>query len=296
MISVLIPTYNRAKFLPDTLSSVFAQTVCVDEVILIDDGSTDDTPAIVQSLLAQHSDWAARLQYIRQENHGKSVALNNGLRLARGEWLAFLDSDDTWLPEKLEMQFRALTEFPECRVCLTESSLGEFQRWPRLPESRARRERLRAGTQTTSAKGPFGKVIEPCWLYLVEWPGTYMQSAIVHRDVLRDWGEFDTRLRVEQDADFLFRLGLLTSFCYVALPLLTIHRDPNRVLGLSTNYPHRSLFRMSAGETRLKKWASIVDKSRPALRHAVKHCLASHYSKTANIHVALNNLSDARCA
>lgn len=148
MISILIPTYNRATFLPDALSSVFAQTVYVDEVVLVDDGSTDDTPAIVQSLLARHCDWAARLQYIRQENQGKSVALNNGLKFARGEWLAFLDSDDTWLREKLEMQFRALTEFPECRVCFTESSMGGFQR-----------ARLKAGSETSSAKGPFGKVI-----------------------------------------------------------------------------------------------------------------------------------------
>lgn len=92
-----------------------------------------------------------------------------------------------------------------------------------------------------------------------------MPSVVVHRDLLRDCGDFDGRLRVDEDVDFLFR--------YVALPLVRIYRDANRI-GLTTVHPGASLLRIAARETRVRKWASIIDRRRPALRRAVKHYLA----------------------
>lgn len=282
MISVLIPTYNRASFLPGTLGSVFAQSVPVDEVILVDDGSTDNTAEVVESLLVQHPDWKSRLRYVQQENQGKSVALNNALKLAHGQWIAFNDSDDAWLPEKLEWQFRALTEFPECGACFTESSLKEFQ------ERHQARFLLR--------KGHFGKVEEPSWLFYAQWPGIYMQSVIVRKNVMQKCGELDPLLRVEGDVDFLFRLGLVTDFCYVDLPLLEIHRDPGRAVGLMTAYPSQSLPRILATEARLRSWLSLVGESRPALRRAVRHELASVQSALANRYVLEDDFPSARLA
>jgi glycosyltransferase involved in cell wall biosynthesis len=94
-ISVIIPAYNAARFLPRCLNSVFAQTLKPAEVIVVDDGSTDDTAAVAAALGAR---------VISQANGGISAARNTGIRNASGDWLAFLDADDLWAPEKLERQ------------------------------------------------------------------------------------------------------------------------------------------------------------------------------------------------
>ena len=279
-VSVLIPTYNRASFLSETLGSVFRQTLPPYEVILIDDGSTDDTAAVVQSLSSTHPDWAARLRFVRQQNKGKSAALNAALPLARGEWIAFNDSDDTWMPEKLEQQFAAFKTFPTCLASFTETTLNEFN--DRHPEFRP------------CERGPYGIVEEPSQLYPVEWPGTYMQTVVVRADVLRTCGAIDERYLLSQDVDFMFRLGLLTSFCYVNLPLVRINRDPDRAHGLMSSYPSRSWTAMLENESMLHKWLSMVDQSKPVLRRIVRHELASSRSALANRYILAGDVTATR--
>ena len=94
-ISVVIPAYNAARFLPRCLASVFAQTLKPDEVIVVDDGSTDDTAALAAALGAR---------VISRPNGGLSAARNTGIQNASSEWIALLDADDLWAPEKLERQ------------------------------------------------------------------------------------------------------------------------------------------------------------------------------------------------
>ena len=103
MISVIIPTYNRASLLPRALDSVLRQTWEDLEVIVVDDASRDDTPQVMAACTDP------RVRYIRLEkNSGACVARNTGVAQARGEWIAFQDSDDLWLPEKLEKQMAYL--------------------------------------------------------------------------------------------------------------------------------------------------------------------------------------------
>ena len=103
--SVVIPTYNRAKALHKTLSSVLAQTFVDFEVIVVDDGSTDNTRAVVEDLNDQ------RVNYLRIENSGGPATPRNiGMQVATAEWISFLDSDDLWYPEKLETISRSITE------------------------------------------------------------------------------------------------------------------------------------------------------------------------------------------
>ena len=111
-ISVIIPAYNRAVFLKEALESVFAQTYTNYEVIVIDDGSTDNTEDVVSKLLAEQPETADKVRYIKQANAGVSAARNHGIFEASGEWIAFLDSDDLWFPEKLEKQMAFLDEHP----------------------------------------------------------------------------------------------------------------------------------------------------------------------------------------
>lgn len=108
MISVVIPTYNHGPLLLDTLASVFAQTYQDYEVIVVNDGSPDDTAELLRPLVETR-----RVIYLEQENAGQAAARNRGLQAARGDYIAFLDDDDLWPADKLAWQVRVLDENPE---------------------------------------------------------------------------------------------------------------------------------------------------------------------------------------
>lgn len=114
LVSIIMPSYNTAKFISETIESVLAQTYTNWELIIVDDCSTDDTDAVVRPYLAD-----GRIRYIKNEkNSGAAVSRNRALREAKGKWIAFLDSDDLWLPEKLEKQI-AFMEQNNCRFSYT---------------------------------------------------------------------------------------------------------------------------------------------------------------------------------
>ncbi|MBV5323521.1 glycosyltransferase family 2 protein, partial [bacterium] len=98
-MTILIPTYNRANLILESLESVFAQSYRDFEIIIVDDGSTDNTAEVLRPLAGQ-----GKLKYIRQNNQGASAARNRGIAEARGNLIAFLDSDDLFDPSKLELQ------------------------------------------------------------------------------------------------------------------------------------------------------------------------------------------------
>lgn len=106
-VSVIIPTHNRGKFLRRTIDSVLKQTYKKYEIIVVDDGSTDNTREIVQT-------YGKKVRYIYQKNAGPSAARNKGIKNARGKYIAFLDSDDEFLPDKLKIQMKYLEEHPKC--------------------------------------------------------------------------------------------------------------------------------------------------------------------------------------
>jgi glycosyltransferase involved in cell wall biosynthesis len=105
-ISVLIPVYNGARYLSECIQSVCDQTLPATEIIIIDDGSEDDTPKVA-------TEWGSRVRYQRMAHRGVSGARNHGLRLAEADVVAFIDSDDVWLPEKLQRQIAALSRANE---------------------------------------------------------------------------------------------------------------------------------------------------------------------------------------
>jgi glycosyltransferase involved in cell wall biosynthesis len=116
LVSVIIPTFNRACLLTQAVQSALSQSHRSLEVLVIDDGSTDGTETSLKERFAQEP----RLRYVRQPNQGVSAARNRGLAEARGELVAFLDSDDVWLPGKLERQVAVLAEFPEAGMVWTD--------------------------------------------------------------------------------------------------------------------------------------------------------------------------------
>jgi glycosyltransferase involved in cell wall biosynthesis len=112
LVSVVIPVHNGGHYLRAALESVFAQTYRAFEVIVVDDGSADDSGVIAQSF--------PEVRYIHQANQGVAAARNNGLAVARGEYFAFLDQDDLWMPDKLKLQIEYLLSHPEVGYTLTQ--------------------------------------------------------------------------------------------------------------------------------------------------------------------------------
>jgi len=111
MVSVVTPTFNRGRFLPEAVASVLAQTYTDLELIIVDDGSVDDTRKVLEPFLAD-----GRVRYFYQENQGQSHARNLALEHAAGDFVAFLDSDDLWAPDKLEKQLAVLRAKPEVDI------------------------------------------------------------------------------------------------------------------------------------------------------------------------------------
>ena len=122
-VSVIIPTYNRGHLLGEAIQSVLNQDIrdCSLEIIVVDDGSVDNT----QDVVAQ---FGKDVRYIYQDNQGVGAARNRGVEVASGEWLAFLDSDDLWLPDKLSLQFQVLQHFPEMKIIHSNFYTSDGQR------------------------------------------------------------------------------------------------------------------------------------------------------------------------
>lgn len=121
LISVIIPSYNRAPILERAIQSVLIQKGPPFEIIVVDDGSTDETEKVVHNLFRLAGNTRPLpLKFVAQENRGVSAARNTGIYHSKGEWLAFLDSDDEWLPGKLEAQTRFFETHPEYQICQTD--------------------------------------------------------------------------------------------------------------------------------------------------------------------------------
>jgi glycosyltransferase involved in cell wall biosynthesis len=179
-VSVVIPTYDRIETLPRSLDSVINQTFSDWELIVVDDGSIDGTDKMI---LRDYP--AVRLH--RQENGGVSSARNSGVALTSGEWIAFLDSDDAWLPEKLERQLSALANEPELRLSHTDEI------WIRNGK--------RVNQPKEYAKSG-GAIYRRCLPLCCICPS----SVLLRRDLFDEIGGFDETLPVCEDYDLWLRI------------------------------------------------------------------------------------------
>lgn len=196
-VSVVIPTYNLAPFLPGAVASVREQGWPDVEIIIVDDGSTDDTPEVLERLARERG-----VRWFRQENAGASSARNRGILEARKEWVAFLDADDFWLAGKLAVQFEALERNPSARFSFAEQRL-----------------RFEDGSEVDQNSRITDTPLLPQLLVgnLFATP-----TAIVRRDCFDEVGLFDTSLRTGEDWDMWMRLAAHYEAARVARPLVTV--------------------------------------------------------------------------
>lgn len=258
-ISVIIPTHNRAELIQRAMESVTSQTYPVHEILVIDDGSTDDTKNVVQDFVHSHIESGVSVKYICQEQRGAAAARNSGINAASGEWIAFLDSDDRWLPEKLTWQVRALTRFSSCSTaCVTDASYANN---PRLTKT-AFQQAQAACTDIIGLWDKMGKRVA------YGYHGLYLQALLVRTQTVREVGEFDSTFILNEDSDFLFRLVARTSVCYVNLPLVEIDRTPARAVGL-IELSSNEKFRLEVSQRLYEKWLSSPPSHDPEIRKRV---------------------------
>lgn len=184
LVSVVIPAYNAAAHIAEALQSLRAQSCREMEVIVVDDGSVDDTHGIVTRGFPE-------VRCIRQSNGGASSARNRGVQDARGEWIAFLDADDAWHPDKLRAQLALMRRHPGVRLCRTWGS--------ETPLSEG--DTLRSG-----ADGLPEHELLPSLASTLLNPYFTTSTVMVRRDAFLAVGGFDTSLKIAEDIDLYLRL------------------------------------------------------------------------------------------
>lgn len=243
-ISVIIPTYNRAYCLSRAIDSVLAQSHPVEKICVIDDGSTDDTQQLLQSNYPQ-------IHYIRQENKGVSAARNKGIRKIKSQWIAFLDSDDEWLPQKIEKQLFELTQQPMYKLIHCDEV------W------------IRNGVRVNAMnkhKKSGGDIFESCLPLCVISPS----ASIIQRELLLEVGLFNESLPACEDYDLWLRICSSHPVLYVNEKLLRKyggHEDQ-----LSRQHWGMDRFRVDALDRIIREGVLQSDQAKAAREILINKC------------------------
>jgi glycosyltransferase involved in cell wall biosynthesis len=259
LVSVVIPTHNRSKYIERAIASVLAQTYADLEAIVVDDGSADDTARVAEAYARKDS----RIRLIQHERRkGAQAARNTGIFAATGKWIAFLDSDDEWLHDSLALRLKA-AEKGKLQIihseCYVANGLGaELRR--------------------------FGLHPLEGWVYesLLQKPGTLFPSLLVTKECLERIGYLDERIVSFQEWDTSIRLARHYPFGFVAEP--TFVYDCRQEDSIS-----KDMLRQAQGyEQVFKKHFSSIFR---CLGHTA---LVAHYQQAAYLYAKANNQNNAR--
>lgn len=191
LVSIVTPTYNRSDFLPEAIDSVLCQTCENFELIIVDDGSTDDTQARVESYQKD-----PRIRYFYQSNQGQSVARNRGIAESTGEFICFLDSDNAWLPHKLERSLLEFERFPEAHIVYGDNILIDASG---------------AETRKSTMKRYSGRITH----HLLKDNFVSMNTTMTRRHCFDEMGGFNESDRVAEDYGLWLRFSIRFEFRYI---------------------------------------------------------------------------------
>ena len=206
-VSVIIPTYNRGWIIKEAIDSVLAQEFKDFELIVVDDGSTDNTLEILDS-------FQCNIKVLRQSNTGVSAARNRGIATASGHFIAFLDSDDLWLPKKLARQVDFFSSNPDAYICQTEEI------WLR--------NNVRVNPKKRHKK-PWGMIFEPSLALCLVSPSAVM----IRRSLFEKVGGFDETLPACEDYDLWLRISCRYPVYLIETPLIIKRGGHNDQLSAS---------------------------------------------------------------
>lgn len=263
-VSVVIPTYNRAGTILTAVESALAQGFRALEVVVVDDGSTDDT---AERLAKVHD---ARLRCIRGRHAGVAAARNLGVREAGGELIAFLDSDDAWMPHKLEHEVAFLDAHPEADAVFSDLQKRDGHR---VVPSFMRETSVFAGLIAGRAR-PDGILLgqREMFLCLLEEVPIKPSALVVRRAAFLEAGGFDETWSSSEDWEFLLRFARARRFGYVDRPLAMLTISPDSLHRVDQARGEHAMIRLLAHEhRRLRRDIAARSAARRGLVTRVKH-------------------------
>jgi glycosyltransferase involved in cell wall biosynthesis len=278
LVSVIIPAYNCARFIGEALESVYKQTYKNWEIVIIDDGSKDKT----NDALSPHMD---KIKYFYQNNKGTAAARNAGVERARGELIAFLDNDDYWLPKKLEIQVRAIQNFPD--VCLAFTDGKSFDRSGPLSDSLMPihfRDWIKCHKKGDS-------IFIKGWIFKELLLGNVISSAtsvLIRKKCFTDIGGFDEEISISDDYDLYLRLARFYPICIIKKCLYM--------------WRYREDSQSGHWDIRMQRWKrasiQVLEKNKdivpPALRYEYRRSLTGLYWKCGWFYFWKNQFKESR--
>lgn len=228
LISVIIPTYNREKYVTEAINSVLNQTFKNYEIIVIDDGSADDTEIILRPYLD-------KIRYIYQNNMGVSSARNMGISQAKGRWIAFLDSDDEWTEEYLSTQKRQIDEYPHAVAHITNAVTVHLN---------GEKSSLFDETKLICKfKNRECLIFERPLEIVINHAPWFIQSTIIRKDILLQTGLFDENLSIAEDLCLIGRVALRGGFTFCRKELVKVIRRVESIDNLGEQSMKRGIYR-----------------------------------------------------
>lgn len=278
LVSVVIPTYNRAPFVCEAIDSVLSQIFTDYEIIVVDDGSTDNTKEALKQ-------YQYKIKYIYQVNCGVSAARNTGIKNSTGTWLAFLDSDDEWMPEYLSTQMERVGLFPEicmqttdCQLTVREHSTRTyFQKNKAIAELRGRDYLL---------------LVDPFRFVVTHGPWQ-VGSTIFRRDAITKAGLFDTSLNLNEDFDLMARVALQGSFGIIRDVLVIMYRREESIECLTSQIQKNPIQAKESDEKiyeNLQRIETLTGRERKAL----SGLMGINRRAIGNLLLKDGNVADAR--
>jgi glycosyltransferase involved in cell wall biosynthesis len=255
LVSVIIPTYNRAHIIQRCIDSALSQTYPNLEIVVVDDGSKDNTKEIIDT----HYSDNPKVNYFSKQNGGVSSARNLGLSVAKGEFVAFLDSDDFWMPEKIDLQVKCLQKHPDVGLVWTEffacdlqgkviherylrKMYGAYRFFPTPMNIFSKQFTLNTLIPNKAAEAMFyyvGHIYSPMALGNL----VHTSTVVIRKHLIDKAGGFDETFSVAEDYDLYLRISALTEAAFIDEPLMgyCINEDDaltskKHHLAIATNY------------------------------------------------------------
>jgi glycosyltransferase involved in cell wall biosynthesis len=271
-VSVVIPCYNGARYLPATLDAVMSQRGVDLDVIVVDDGSTDESARIVEARYPG-------VRLARQANGGVARARHRGVELARHDWVAFVDADDIWLPSKLSAQLQLHESNPACRLSYTAWHVWHCE--DPTPDCRLVDELTASFGDERRWGGPSGWIYPDLLLDCHVWTST----VLLQRTLFEELGGFDPDLRVGEDWDLWLRASRVTPIIRLNAPysLYRMHGESLTKRPPERNYKHLVVNRAIA------RWGYAGADGRAAARMDVRRSQARTWAELAAARLAAGN-------
>lgn len=220
-ISAIIPAFNSAEFIAEAIHSILEQTRPVTEIIIVDDGSTDNTQHVVENI-------AGPIIYIKQQNQGPSLARNKGVRAANSDWIAFLDADDQWTPDKIEKQLSLLQSIPN--LALIAGDMSEINKSNRLiTESVLAKHNLLTKFQAIQ-----GQAIPNALAELVSINFIPTGTVLAKKSALLEAGLFNPTIRFGEDLELWAKIAAKHSIACIPEVLMLRRQHGNNATQLTT--------------------------------------------------------------